>query len=417
MRGSRRGSFALLFALALAGAAAVTAWFARPAPERTDLGAEEWRQDLAFIARELPRRHADAFHHLPERDFERAVADLDARIPDLEPSRVVVELVRLVARVGDLHTRLSLPASFRRLPLELEWFEDELRVTAASQEYSPLLGARVLAIGDTSIEEVDRTLRTLVPQAENEWTFRGLTPFHLVRPEVLHAFEWIESPERVPLRVSTADAEPSVVIVKALGEPFELTRLGSAPPHLLANPDQTFWWSELPGQETVYVRFRGYEHVAAKTKELSSFLSSATPRRLVVDMRDNRGGDFTIGREHLIPVLRAWHEAGVARSWFVIVGRRTLSAAMTNSIDMKTSGAVLVGEPMGERPNSYQEGRRVQLPSSGLALFYSIRYYRFLPEDVTALLPDVPTTFDWESYSQGRDPALEAIARGGAVAR
>ena len=89
MRGARRGSFVLLVALALAGAAAVTAWLARPVPERTDLGAGEWRQDLAFIARELPRRHANAFHHLSQHDFARAVADLDARIPALEPAQAM----------------------------------------------------------------------------------------------------------------------------------------------------------------------------------------------------------------------------------------------------------------------------------------------------------------------------------------
>ena len=36
----------------------------------------EWKQDLAALARELPRRHASAFHNLSSATFASAVAQL-----------------------------------------------------------------------------------------------------------------------------------------------------------------------------------------------------------------------------------------------------------------------------------------------------------------------------------------------------
>ena len=400
-----------LLGILTAGMAAVSGCMGLTAPERIDLTPEEWREDLAFIARELPRRHANAYHHVSKEQFEQSVAELHARIPSLAGSEVVVEMVRLVAMVGDLHTRLRLPRGFERLPLEFEWFENELRITAASAEYSGLLGKRIAAVGTTPVEQADRTVRALIPQAENEWTFAALTPAFLVRPQVLHAMGLIGTPGPVELRITEADEPPVARIVESRpGEAApQLIRAPTAP-HLETEPEESFWWTALGEGRTVYIRFRSYENVGPKSKRLSSFLEERQPHKIIIDMRNNLGGDFTKVREHLIPELEPHRIRVEPRPLFVIINRRTLSAAMTNAIDLKTRlGAVLVGEPIGERPNSYQEGREVRLPNSHLTLSYSTRYYKFLDDDEPTLRPDIEVQFDWLTFSEGRDPALEAI--------
>ncbi len=42
-----------------------------------------WREDLRDLASELPSRHPDLFFQMKRVDFERAVAELDQRIPEL----------------------------------------------------------------------------------------------------------------------------------------------------------------------------------------------------------------------------------------------------------------------------------------------------------------------------------------------
>lgn len=42
--------------------------------ENLQLSAAQWREDLAFLARELPLRHANAFHYTPRERFDAAVA-------------------------------------------------------------------------------------------------------------------------------------------------------------------------------------------------------------------------------------------------------------------------------------------------------------------------------------------------------
>lgn len=109
-----------------------------------------WREDLTSLASELPRRHVNLFFELKREDFERAVAELDRRIPELSDAEVVVGMMRIVAMAGDSHTSISAP--FRPLPISLRWFQEGLFVTAVAAEHREALGGRVVQIGDVSVD-------------------------------------------------------------------------------------------------------------------------------------------------------------------------------------------------------------------------------------------------------------------------
>lgn len=97
-------------------------------------------------------------------------------------------------------------------------------------------------------------------------------------------------------------------------------------------------------------------------------------------------------------------------SLFVIVGRRTFSAAMTNAIDFrKETNATLVGEPIGEKPKSYQENDEMKLPNSGIEISYSTKYYKFLDQDTPAVMPDKCIDPNWDDYKAGRDAVMNWI--------
>lgn len=85
---------------------------------------------------------------------------------------------------------------------------------------------------------------------------------------------------------------------------------------------------------------------------------------------------------------------------------------MVNAIDFrKETNAILVGEPIGERPNSYSENDEMTLPNSRLVVSYSTRYYKFVDEDedVPAVMPDVMIEPSWSDFRAGRDAVLDWI--------
>jgi hypothetical protein len=381
---------------------------------------EEWRQDLRYFAEQLPKRHKNLYHAVSREQFERAVSDLDAAIPTLKDHEIIVRLHLIAALVGDGHTGVHLPAYFKRYPLALFWFGDDLRVIAASADYEKSLGAKVVKIGALGIDEVQARVNRCFPSAENEnaWYVLGTSPAFLVVPEVLHALGVVpelgkalftfEDESGTPFTLEIAPIEVRLVNgVPTLG-------LNSAargePPLFRQKPGENLWFTYLPDSKTVYANFRGYDGLGANAKALFRLVDANPTSRLVIDMRQNGGGDFFEGRKHLIQAMKGRPNINRKGHLFVIVGRRTFSAALANAIDFrKDTNAILVGEPIGERPNSYSENDEMTLPNSRLIVSYSTRYYKFLDEDAPAVIPDKRIDPTWTDFKAGRDPVMEWI--------
>jgi C-terminal processing protease CtpA/Prc len=158
------------------------------------------------------------------------------------------------------------------------------------------------------------------------------------------------------------------------------------------------------------VSFRAYNSLSENTKKLFQLVDANPTKKLVIDMRQNTGGDYTKVREYLIPAIKQHSSINQKGRLFVIVGRRTFSAAMNSAVDLrKETNAILVGEPIGERPNSYQENDEMKLPNSGVIISYSTKYYKFSDEDVPAVMPDKRIDPTWIDYKDGRDAVMEWI--------
>src|SRR5690348_13314540 len=78
---------------------------------------DQWRADLAVLAKELPSRHKNAFATISKSQFEAEVKDLDSRIAGLDEGAVKAELLKIVASIGDGHTTLRFQRGFHAVPL------------------------------------------------------------------------------------------------------------------------------------------------------------------------------------------------------------------------------------------------------------------------------------------------------------
>jgi hypothetical protein len=153
------------------------------------LNKDQWREDLRYFARELPKRHKNLYHATSREQFERAVAELEAAIPSLQDHQIIVRMRQISATIGDGHTGVHLPPYFKRYPIGLYWFGRELRVTGAAKEYLTTLGTRVVKIGALGIDEVQSRILSCFPSAENEneWFVMSASPGFIMVSEVLHA--------------------------------------------------------------------------------------------------------------------------------------------------------------------------------------------------------------------------------------
>jgi hypothetical protein len=385
-------------------------------PHISTLTKQQWHEDVRYLARELPLHHKNAFHSVSRDEFERAMNELDGKVDSSADYEIFVGMMRICALVGDAHTAIGEPPNLHRYPLAFYWFGKELRVILCTEPYKRALGAKVVKVGDKSIEDAAASIDTLIAH-ENDYWVRCLETALLRSAELLHALKVTPKLEHANWTFEDDGGKRFTLDVPALAasEKIEWVSSLQQPPLYRQRPNEPIWFTSLAESQSVYVNLRGnpddgtYRRVAA---ELMKTLDDLQPKRLVIDVRLNRGGDFNKARNFLLPGLKQRLTRRTLGSVYVITGRATQSAAVINAIDFRRElHATLVGEPTGGRPNGYSENANFRLPNSKLQVSCSCRYYRFQEQDTAAVMPDELIEPDWRSYAEGRDLVMEWVLK------
>ncbi len=384
------------------------------------LTAQQWQSDVAYLAKELPSRHKNAFARVGRQDFEKQAADLHSRIPTLSEPEIRAGILKLVASVGDAHTsvrswgRLD---AFRALPLALFLFKDGIFVTGAAPEYRSLLGGRLERVGRLSVDEACRTLSAYIPHENDSWLKANL-PETLVKADLLYAAGVTDARDRARIEVQSARGQRVSVDVQAVSsgeQPKMLSAFEGEPPLYRRNTQRAYWATAIDGGATVYFQYNRCQNdprqpFSGFRSELKQMLDRDTVRRLVVDLRFNTGGDSRI----LDPWTKEIKSSRFNRKGrlFVLVGRRTISSALMNAIRLRDrTAATLVGEPTGGKPRHFGEVRALELPNSGIKIGYSTKYFNLSEDDSPSLMPELVVEQTSKDFFTGKDAVLNAILR------
>lgn len=381
-----------------------------PAPAYANMTPALWRDDLRFLYEGMQKRHRDLFHHTPKAEFDLAFSGLEGRLPDLNAIETVAALQCFVALAGDGHTFLFTWDRYRNYPFEVAWFPDGVRIVRTTRGLAHLLGMRVERIDGRSIADVERFLAPAIPGAENEWYVLAQRPEKLRRSELLAALGVTDRPDRIRLRGTLRSGKTGEFVVEPLPYGTSDDVLSEvAGPTVPVTPDPFFAWRWMPEENAVHLNFREYGDLVRKADVFFQEVRQRKPDKLIIDLRQNGGGNYTLPRDHLIAPIQNIPEFNRIGHLYLLIGRNTFSAAMTNASDFRReTEAVLVGEPTGARPNGFQELSSFTLPNCGIGIACSIRRYRFESDGRDAVYPDVMAPPDWAMMAAGRDPAIEA---------
>jgi tetratricopeptide (TPR) repeat protein len=398
-----------------------------------------WRYDLAFLAREVKRKSYAPFRDprgrdvgpvqkLTEAEFDAAVARLRARIPSLTEAQILLELARLLQRVGDGHTGLWVldePA----LPLSFFLFEEGLFVIAADKAHESLLGARVIAFDRRNVEQLVDALKPLI-STDNETWVKQVAPFRLRGIRTLHTLGLVSDPKRVALQIVDMVGTTRTVTVEAdESEPSIWNKLPAPPswvtftakhlpeprPLYLRRMDAAYWFEPLPAHKSVYAQCNRVanderEALAAFAERLVQFVEENPVEKLVLDLRWNNGGD-TFVNEALLHALMRSKKLRQPGRFFLIIGRRTYSAAQNaTSYFERHLQPVIIGEPTGGRPNSAGDETPQTLPYSGTMFNLSDIFWQggWPYDDRQWVAPHIYTPPTFADFRNSKDPALEA---------
>jgi hypothetical protein len=386
-----------------------------------NLSSPDWRADLDALADAIEHRHRNPFHTISHTAFRHAVQVLYLRIPALAPIAVVTAFARLLALIGDGHTRLDLHTlpGLRRLPVQLYAYQDGLAVQQTTQEHTELLGARVLAIDEMPVDEVWARARPLV-SCDNELRARAAVPRLLSLPDVLYTCGVTAAADQATLTGVRPDGQLVHSVLPATGAApaawVALWEATDAPaPHWRAQPHDANWWTTLPDGATLYAHFGSVrdgpeQPLAAWFDTIFARIARGDITRLIVDIRRNSGGNMALNQ----PLLHHLIRCDAVNHWgrlFVVIGRDTFSAAMLLAVDLERhTRALFVGEPTGSRPNVYGENVPITLPHSGLTCTVSGLWWQYShpADDRPWIAPAIPSPLRIADDQANQDPALAA---------
>ncbi|MEO6771703.1 MAG: hypothetical protein ABI467_01610 [Kofleriaceae bacterium] len=378
------------------------------APRAEPSHARAWRDDLATLAATVAHEHPEPFFHLPEAEWKRSVAELDAKIPSLDDAHVIAALVRLVASVGDPHTMLGAWGSAGVYPVTFTWFDDGIFVTGAAEPWA--IGKRLVGIGTKPLDEVLAAIAPLIAHDSPA----GL---HARADDVLGDVALLAGLDLGTLQGATfvlagADGTKRPLAVVP-GKARAAVALPAKLPLHLQGPPYLYWNKYDEPNHLLYLAYDACEEdpKAGPFAKLAAgtlgFTDQHRVDRFVIDLRRNQGGNSEIIKP-LIDGLAA--RPVLAGKVYAIIGMHTFSSGMFDAIDLKREvHATLVGGPTSGKPNAFGEIKLVELPHSHFKLQYSTKRFSFPDFPGDALVPDVVVPVTSADWFAGRDPALEAI--------
>jgi hypothetical protein len=386
--------------------------FLQDKPEHLEISSQEWREDLRYLARELPKRHANAFHYTSREAFEKAVTELDGQLLHSDPDAAWVGLQRLTSLVGDAHTYLQTPKDSADLPIDIARFGTEWRVVRIDPELKNAVGAQVLKIGVVPIQRAAEMARELFSRDENPTAGDSFLNSALTTGATLHGLGITPDRKAAQYTLANDDGREFTIEVNSPGSGADLVTAYRQPPLYMRNAPDRFSCTFFAEASTLYCNVRDILNLTGPTKAMLAQVRETNPQKLVIDLRRNRGGDYTLGEKYLVHPIRDLPSINRKGHLFVLISADTFSAAMNNAAQFRTqTAALLVGQEIGEKPNSYQEPRSMTLPNSHLTVRYSTRFYKFVDSGENAVRPDREIVPTWADYQAGRDPVLEWVLK------
>ena len=414
-------------------------------------------QDLAHLRR-LPEVER-SFTAQSRAAFGQAIAAIEQRVGELDRAGLAMAAAKAVALADNGHTNvlgLAGDRGFNAVPIRLGWFADGLFVIATDEERRHLLGGQVLGVNGRATAALVEALRPYVGGPAN--LAREFVPNLLISPELLQAAGLSETAKASTFEIRFADGSAGSAGLAAgpstqppLSSQFWPKRHlspimqpggaagwrhvldGNAVPGYLSRPD-TNYWHDYPAPGLLYVQINRIADQAptGAPQYLSEMLDAAAQKPIrdaIVDLRFNRGGNYTLTADFARRLPEILPASG---KLFILTSANTFSAAISTAARLKHFAGertIIVGEAMGDRSQFWGEGGLTQLPNAKIAVRYTTAFHDWeqgcsLTQITTCFLlnyiygvpagdlqPTVAIAPAFADYAAGKDPVMVEVMR------
>ena len=383
---------------------------------------ELWLEDLSAYQNGLEERHIDLYNQISRTDFENELEGIKALIRQKSDFEITIDLMRLTRKIGDGHTAISFrKKNMHAFPFWLKKFDESWRVIKVTEQNKHLLGQELVEIEGKNINEVAGKVGEVAQFVENRYSKSIRTAQYLRYTELMYGLGFTATDTEATCTFRNANGKLTTwEITGILEDKYEnetFSELNIGVPEIVSSDqlsNKGFWYTPIKGTDGLYIHFETYptfDEMMKIGEEIVGYIVQQNIRQLVIDMRNNGGGDLYTGLV-LAYALNLADPVDWKSGVYVLCDNVTFSAATSNTaLFRELLNAKIVGEPTGSNPTGYQDMDTFELPNSKLVVCYSKRFFRIQEEATSGVQPDVPLKYEWASFSQGRDNMLEWIVK------
>lgn len=385
----------------------------------------QWQEDLAVLDVDIRQHHINPFWFKDEAGYKKLYQQALHYIEQAEPinsTTVNGYFEKLVAYISDGHSYVvNKAARFGVFPYGVEWFADGLFITSTAPEYKHLLGAKILAFDGMGIEQANKRIASFIPVV-NDSGFRSQSRDAYHFAGLIYAAGVSKKADSVELSLELPNGEKTKQIfgLRQNNTPFvDLQELQEKSiPLYRQQQDKKQWFIFLEKEKAIYLRYTlviedNKDDIKNITKQIIQFMDSHDVQKLIIDARDNMGGDSFLNAP-LINAIANYKNINQRGRLFVITNHNTFSAAINfaGNMEIKTR-ALFVGEQVGDRATFAGEvGPQAKhtLPNSGIVVSLSFSEWNttYDGDKRGAVALNIPVKLTMEDFLYGRDPVLQA---------
>lgn len=374
---------------------------------------EKWIIDIEFLKYELPNKHKNLFFHKTKEEFNEEIDNLLVNIPHYTDEEIKGELLKIITSINDSHTRVRFDDS-KLYPLIFFEFEDGIYLTDGSLEYKEYWGNKLIAVNGYELEEAREMITPYIAK-DNQAIFKNQFSKALRGFDLL-MFSGITDNEEITYTFT----EGEITVKPSSYEEINKTQYISESdlindfPISKQNAYDEYWFEYLEDENVVYVKYNSCRNMDGNpfkefTKDVFEVVDKNNPDKLIVDLRDNGGGNSLVFNS-FIKAIKERDDINKEGKIYAIIGRKTFSSAILNAMDLRNdTNAILVGEATGGQPNHFGEVKEIHLSNININVSYSSKYFRTTDEDVDSIYPDKEVPLKSSSFFEGNDDFLEFI--------
>ena len=382
---------------------------------------ESWTKDIDFYMTNLEQNHIDLYNTISKAEFEMVIQEIKSTLNKKSDVAVIIDLMRLTRKIGDGHTAFSLRGVETHLfPIEIYKINEQWRVIKTTNSHKNLLGKIVTKIDGKSINTIAKEVSEIAQYVENEQSKIIRTGEYLMISELLFGLHLTKNEFKAEFTFLDDSTKESNVLLHAINNKeyygntdFQTFKI--IIPEIQKPIDSKYdylWFSPIKDTKGIYIKFESYpsfEEMEMFGESLLNYINENKIKQVVIDMRNNGGGDFFVGT-FLAYYLNLADFIDWKSGVYVLTDKVTFSAGTSNASQFRQIlNAKIVGEPTGSNPTGYQDMGQFTLPNSGMIVTYSKRLFRFQDRVTQGIQPDVLIEYDWKSYSKGIDNMMEWV--------